>query len=126
MGSVPESELRKYNEKLKSEGRPEVIVKNYQNYPELLLDLKNERLDAIFGADAVINACIKDEAKSNLYEIIGTFGSARYISLVTRKEDEDLRNFLNEEILKMKKSGKLAELQKKWFGTVWDLPDTLS
>jgi len=123
LGAAVGKELDKYNEKLKADGKPEAIKKSYTSYTEMLLDLRNGRVDGIIGSSAVINSAIKNEADK--FEVIGTFGSTRYISWVTRKEDKELLDFLNAEIEKMKKSGKLAELQEKWFGTTWNLPDNI-
>jgi len=125
LGSAPEKELKKYNEKLKAEGKQEVTIKTYNSYPEMLLDLKNERIDVALGDHSVINYSIKDQ--KDVYEVVApfTFTEKVYLSWVTRKDDKELLEFLNAEILKLKKNGKLAELQQKWFGTTWDLPDSI-
>ena len=41
----------------------------------------------------------------------------------TRKEDQDLLDYLNAQLLKLKKAGVFNELQMKWFGFTMELPD---
>ena len=123
VGSFPEKELVKYNEKLKAEGKQEVEIKTYTGYAGLLLDLKNGRIDGAIGSEPIIYASMKGEP--DVFTIVAPLTKEFYLSWALRKEDEDLLKVLNEEILKLKKSGKLAELQQKWFGTTWDLPDEL-
>lgn len=123
VGSLPEKELIKYNEKLKAEGKQEVIIKTYTGYSGLLMDLKNGRIDGAIGSEPIIYAAMKDEP--DIFEIVVPFTKEFYLSWVVRKDDKDLLKALNEEILKLKQNGKLAELQEKWFGTTWDLPDEL-
>ena len=40
-----------------------------------------------------------------------------------RKEDPDVLDELNAQILKLKKAGALNELQMKWFGFTMEVPD---
>ncbi|MEJ0017860.1 MAG: transporter substrate-binding domain-containing protein [Acetobacteraceae bacterium] len=42
-----------------------------------------------------------------------------------RKEDTRLQAFANEQLADLKKSGQLAKLQDKWFGSTMDVPNTL-
>lgn len=123
ISSAPEKELLKYNEKLIAEGKPEIIINTYDNHQNLVLDLENDRIDGAIGTGIIILSSSKNGLET--LKIIGPIADTKYVSWVVRKEDEALLKFLNEEILKLKKNGKLAELQKKWFGTTWDLPDEL-
>lgn len=122
-GMVSEKTLNEYSEKLKSEGKKGIDIRNYTSLPEAHLDLKNKRIDAVVQSIPTINVLVKKEP--DVFAAGGRVGSLTFISWAVRKDDEDLLKFLNEEILKLKKSGKLEELQQKWFGTTWDLPDEL-
>ena len=122
-GSSAEKELVAYSEKLKAEGKKGLEVKAYQANTDTFIDLKNGRIDLIFPVLPMANMLIKEEPDT--YEIVSTFGEKSYMSWAVRKEDKALLQAINDEILKMKKSGKLQELQEKWFGTSWDLPDQL-
>ena len=125
VGSTPAvTEMEKFDAEQKAKGNPGLKeIRLYQGHPEHFVDLKNGRIDAVAQAMPVALVTIKHDP--GVYEMISTIGDKRYVTWATRKEDEDLLNFLNEEILKLKKSGKLAELQEKWFGTTWDLPETI-
>lgn len=123
VGSSAEKELLEYSQKLKDDGGVGLEVKVYQANTDTFIDLKNGRIDMIFPVLPMANMLMKEEP--NTYEIVSTFGQKSYMSWAVRKEDEDLLKLINEEILQMKKSGKLKELQEKWFGTSWDLPDEL-
>ena len=123
LASSTEKQLLKYNEQLKVEGKPEIILKTYSNYPNMLFDLENRRLDGIIADGVLLKAASKNDLEQ--FKIVDKFKESKYMSWAVRKEDEDLLIFLNEELLKLKKSGKLAELQEKWFGAAVDLPNEL-
>ncbi len=54
----------------------------------------------------------------------GTFGQLRYVGYVGRKDaaSETLIAALNDAIAAIKKDGRFADLQMKWFGSVKELP----
>jgi polar amino acid transport system substrate-binding protein len=62
--------------------------------------------------------------QADRFEIAGTVGKPFYIGWATRAEDAPLRDAINIELKRMRDSGKLAELQKKWFGYTMDLPES--
>lgn len=123
-GSAVDAKHKEVDIILKSSGKQGFNeIKQYQSHPDMYLDLKNGRVDAIVVDDYLAKVLMKKNP--NTYKIAFTYGDKAYLSWATRKEDEDLLEFLNEEILKLKKSGKLEELQKKWFGNTFDLPENI-
>jgi ABC-type amino acid transport substrate-binding protein len=48
---------------------------------------------------------------------------AEYTAAAFRKEDQTLRAVFNGLLIAMKEDGTLAELQEKWFGQTFDLPN---
>jgi len=46
-----------------------------------------------------------------------------YVGVATRKQDKDLSTAIETFLADLRKSGKLAELQTKWFGYPMDLPN---
>ena len=123
-GSVVETELTKYNERLKAEGKEGFEIIRYQNMADVYMDLKNGRVDAVISGLLTLKNI--DKKEPGAYERFdGGIEIHQYASWAVRKEDKELLEFLNAEILKMKKSGKLAELQEKWIGETFDLPDQL-
>lgn len=122
-GTTAEQEMLDYSEKLKAEGKKGLQIKSYQANTDTFIDLKNGRVDLIFLVLPMANMLVKEEPET--YEILTTFGAKSYMSWAVRKEDKELLQVVNDEIIKLKKSGKLQQLQEKWFGTSWDLPDQL-
>lgn len=57
----------------------------------------------------------------------GTFGELRYVAYVGRKDDESksLIAAVNDAIAAIKKDGRFAAMQTKWFGAAKDLPATI-
>ena len=53
---------------------------------------------------------------------VGTIGEDSWLCWVTRPADLDVRDFLNEKFLELRDSGKMAELQQKWFGFTMETP----
>ena len=56
--------------------------------------------------------------------VLPTFGPKKYFAWAGRKDPESaaLNALIDDELRKLSNSGKLAELQKKWFGLAMDLP----
>ena len=59
------------------------------------------------------------------YEIVRNVGHKNWAGISMRKEDTEIKTFLDAEIMRLKKSGKIYELQEKWFGLKMDLPDEI-
>jgi polar amino acid transport system substrate-binding protein len=97
-------------------------IKEYASFPDAYQDLANGRVDVVVNTYANLGAIAKKQPDT--YELVGTFGAKKWLSWVTRTEDKELLDFLNSKILEMKKSGKLAELQMKWFGYTMETPET--
>jgi polar amino acid transport system substrate-binding protein len=96
-------------------------IKEYAGFPEAYQDLANGRVDVVVNTNANLSAIVKKQPDT--YELVGTFGDKKWISWVTRTQDKELLDYLNSKILEMKASGKLAELQKKWFGYTMETPE---
>ncbi len=121
LASGPEAALKAYDEELKAQGKEGVKdVKLYQAFPEAYVELASGRVDAVAQALPNLSTLIKKQPDK--YEVVGMLEEKIWISWVVRQEDEDLLEFLNQEIIKLKDNGKLAELQMKWFGFTMDTP----
>jgi polar amino acid transport system substrate-binding protein len=86
--------------------------------------LKTNRIDAY--ASSIVS--LLDWASQNPgFEVI-PFKSdkwpAEYTTAAFRKEDQTLRAVFNGLLIAMKEDGTLADLQQKWFGQTFDLPNT--
>lgn len=125
IGAVYEELLIDFKEKLEKEGKQSIEIVHYKGVSDAFMDLKNERIDALLCSDTTLKSVMNEQADT--FERFDTLPSKErvFISWAVHKDDKDLLEFLNTEILKLKKSGKLAELQEKWFGHTFDLPDEI-
>lgn len=124
LGTTTEQEARKADAALKSGGGMGFAdLKLYPSFPEVYVALANGELDAVVQSAPNVAVLIKE--KPGVFALAGPVGaSQRYIAWVTRPGDADLRARISAQIKTLRDSGKLAELQKKWFGFTMDIPDT--
>lgn len=113
----------KHNEELKAAGGPGYKqLKLYQAFPETILALSSGQVDAILIATTVLIDLNKK--RPGAFKSVGTLGGKEWLCWITRPSDLDVRDFVNSNIRKLRDSGKLAELQKKWFGQTFEIPDS--
>ena len=118
----PAQILLRYVEDLKKEGKQPQDIRYFQASPDLFQALYNRQIDAVAEAMPVILGGMRKIPDA--FEVVGTFGTPFWIGWVTRPEDPDLRQALNVSIRKLRDSGELARLQKKWLGYTVDIPDS--
>ncbi|MNR16990.1 membrane-bound lytic transglycosylase F [compost metagenome] len=58
----------------------------------------------------------------DVYKTVGEVGDAKLLAWVVNAKNPEVRTFINETLDEMRATGKLAELQKKWFGETMTLP----
>lgn len=95
-------------------------LKLFTSYPEVTLALANGTLDVAVQNLPNLAVIIKNQPE--MFELVGPITDTSYLAWVTRPEDTDLRDYLSEQILKMRDSGKIDELQDKWFGFRMKIP----
>ena len=125
-----EDDTKKFNEKLKSEGKDGYAeLLKYDSFPEAFAELKNGKIDLVAQNYASCAAVVMKNPDD--YEIVADdsgkaemVGTDTWASWAVRKEDTELSDYINSEIHKFKEDGTLAELQKKWFGEAVDLPES--
>jgi len=118
--SGPTAVLTGYSQTLGGKGAAHIA--HFQSDPDLFLALANGQIDAAAETTLVINEVMKKQPDT--FEVVGTIGKPFYIGWVTRPEDTALRDAINVEIRRLRDSGQLAELQKKWFGVEMTIPDS--
>ena len=96
-------------------------LKLFTSYPEVTLALANGTLDV--AVQNLPNLAVIIQKQPDLFELVGPITDISYFGWVTRPEDTDLRDHLSEQILKMRDSGKIDELQDKWFGFRMEIPN---
>lgn len=98
-------------------------LKIYVNSTEAYSDLVAGRISAVSGA--LPNLAYLAKTRPDEFELVPqTFGPPAYLAWVLRKdaESDSLRQAINAELVKLNKSGKVKELQEKWFGVAMALP----
>jgi polar amino acid transport system substrate-binding protein len=118
----PTSVFTAYNEDLKAGGKAAKNIVYFQGSPDVFLALGNQQIDV--GIDSTLTFGAQTKQTPDTFEIIGKIGKPFYVGWAVRPEDPGLREAINTEIRKLRDTGVLAELQKKWFGYTMDIPDS--
>ena len=96
-------------------------LKSFDHFDAAYLDLKNGNVDAVTSTK--LNDRPLFEKMPGVFDVAIELPIFNYVAVATRKQDTDLSAAVNSFITELKTSGKLAELQKKWFGYVMQLPE---
>lgn len=120
-GSAVLATIPQLEAKLKSMGGSLGEVVEYQSYPEVYADLANGRLD--YAVNSVVSASTMVAKRSDIFELGEATAGLGFIAWPVKKGNGELLDYLADFITHMRDTGKLAELQTKWFGSSFpDLP----
>lgn len=111
-----------YNDTLKAQGKGVKEQKMFASSPDEVVALANKQVDAMIDSTPVLLGAMKKYP--GVFEIVGTFGNPFWVGWVTRPDNLDLRDAINAQIRRLRDSGELATLQKKWFGYAMNLPNS--
>lgn len=96
---------------------PEITTVPYDSYQNAILDLKNGRIDAVFGDTAVVNEWLKQNAA---LAVVGSkvtdksyFGTG--LGIAVRQQNSELQGKLNVALDKIKQDSTYETIYKKWF-----------
>ncbi|MFP9229287.1 arginine ABC transporter substrate-binding protein [Pectobacterium cacticida] len=105
------------HQKYLMEQQSDIKTVPYDSYQNAVLDLKNGRLDAVFGDTAVVNEWLKqNETLASVGQNItdkNYFGVG--LGLAVRQNNDALLKKFNDALNKIKQDGTYATLYKKWF-----------
>lgn len=124
-GSAQLAALETFAATLKGKGGP-VTVSTYTDFSEAYADLGAGRIQAV--VNSLPNLLEAARQRPDVFEVVlPTFGPKTYFSWAGRNDADSasLNALMDAELVKLNTSGKLAELQKKWFGAPMELPETL-
>lgn len=126
LASSTEPVARALDEKLKAAGGTGFKeLKLFTSFPESYVALANGEVDAVMQSLPALAVAVKE--KPDLFELAVATpkdGGYPYLAWVTRPDDKDLRDAISATIKKMRDDGRLATLQKKWFGFEMKIPDS--
>lgn len=105
------------HQKYLSEQHPEIIAVAYDSYQSAILDLKNNRLDGIFGDSAVVNQWLKNSP--NLATVGAHVTDSSYfgsgLGIAVRKDNDALLEKLNAALNTLRTNGTIDKLNQQWF-----------
>ncbi len=122
LASSTQTVLETFNKELKAKGGSGFKeLKLYPAFPETSVALAGNQVDAIAIATTLLTSMTKK--RPGMFKSVGTVGKKEWLCWLTRPEDLDVRDYLNGQIIKLRDSGKLHELQMKWVGVATKIPD---
>ncbi|MFC7776618.1 arginine ABC transporter substrate-binding protein [Pantoea sp. GCM10028869] len=105
------------HQKYLSEKHSDITVVPYDSYQNAVLDLKNGRIDAVFGDTAVVNEWLKQNANlAPLGEKVTDkdyFGTG--LGIAVRQGNSELQGKFNAALEKIKADGTYKTIYSKWF-----------
>lgn len=120
-GSVLLSRLNELEDMLAETGGKLGDVVEYPAYPEIYEDLRNGRLD--YTVNGIVPAESLMQTHGDEFEIGEPVTGPGFHAYPVPKGNEDLLEYVNGFIDHLYETGRLAELQEKWFGRAFpDLP----
>ncbi|WP_295892195.1 transporter substrate-binding domain-containing protein [uncultured Vibrio sp.] len=99
---------------LEAEGKTLGTVVQYQSYPEAYADLANGRIDYVINSIVSVNDVVKSKPK--LFKKGLAVSGPGFIGWPVPKDNPELLEYLTGFFQHMSETGRLAQLQEKWFG----------
>ncbi len=88
----------------------------YQSFNEALIDLKNDRIDALLIDRVYANYYLQSEGILNDYNVFSAGFESEAFAVGVRPADKTLLAALNQAFVALYKEGKFQEISQKWFG----------
>ena len=88
----------------------------YQSFNEALIDLKNDRIDALLIDRVYANYYLQFEGILNDYNVFSAGFESESFAVGVRPADKTLLATLNQAFVELYKEGKFQEISQKWFG----------
>jgi polar amino acid transport system substrate-binding protein len=103
-----------------------IEIREYTDNNQIYADVANGRLAA--GASSLPNVAYAAAKRPETFAVVRPpFGTPTYYGWISRKDPEDVSLIaaVNGALAKMKADGRLAAIQRKWFGQPETLPDVM-
>ncbi|KRW94198.1 transporter substrate-binding domain-containing protein [Paracoccus sp. PXZ] len=122
LASAVDPVAKALDEKLKAEGKGFSELKLFPTFNDSFLAVANGTADAAMAGLPVLQNLMNE--RPGVFELVGQAADTQSLNAwVVRPEDKDLRDAINAVILELKASGRFADLQQKWLGMTYDLPE---
>lgn len=116
------AQLKTYGDTLPAK----IDAREYVGFNEAYADLAAGRIVAV--GNSLPNIAFVAKQRPDTFEVVlPTFGAKSYFGYIGRKDADfaSLMDAVEGAMAKIKKDGRMATIQKKWFGTTFDTPDTV-
>ena len=121
-GSALLSRLPELEEMLAESGGELGEVVEYEAYPEIYADLANERVDYVINSIVPVNDVVRE--RPDEFEAGQAVSGPGFVAWPMPKDSPELLEYMTEFMDHLRESGRLAELQEKWFNESFDdLPE---
>ena len=118
------AQLKQLQEFASTLDTPPTEINEYVSFNESYADIAAGRIEAV--ANSLPNIAFVAQQRPEVFKVVTpAFGTPTYFGYPGRIEPEfaTLMDKIDEILLAMKEDGRMAELQEKWFGTTFDMPD---
>ena len=88
----------------------------YQSFNEALIDLKNDRIDALLIDRVYANYYLQSEGILSDYNVFSAGFESEAFAVGVRPADKTLLAALNQAFISLYQEGKFQEISQKWFG----------
>jgi polar amino acid transport system substrate-binding protein len=125
-GSAMLADLQAFDMDLKAKGGPGIgKIVEYQSYPEAYQDLSLGRTDAVVNTEINLRSLV--EERKGTFALGQAIAKPVYIAWALKKGNADTVKLIDDALLALRNSGKMYELQEKWFGTTFkDMPASVN
>ncbi|VVE14209.1 amino acid ABC transporter substrate-binding protein [Pandoraea pneumonica] len=121
MGSSSQPVADEFEKELKEKtGKGYAGTKLFQAYPDVSNALANKTVDVALMPSNI--AAVQMRKQPNAFRIAGAIGQPKLLAWVANPNDLEIRKFINDSFDEFRANGKLAALQKKWFGAPMETP----
>jgi polar amino acid transport system substrate-binding protein len=122
LGSPGEILAKKQSEQVKAAtGAGFAEIKIFTEHPAAYLSLAQHKVDAVYNTVPTLAMVLRDQPGK--FAMLKGLGADNWAGIAFRKEDTELRQFIDGQIVKLKADGTLGKLQEKWFGFRMNLAD---
>ncbi len=98
-------------------------VKTYDDHPAAYLALLQGTVDGVLNTLPTLAYVMKSQA--GRFGVVRGIGADNWAGFACRKEDTEIQTWMNTELRRLKADGTLKDLQLKYFGLEFALPDTI-
>ena len=124
VGTASAIRLRAMDAKWRAEGKPGMNLKLFTSGPEGFVALANNQIDAVVSLLPVLRVFANKHPDQ--FKVVGLLDPKQheYLGWATRADDTRLRDYISARIKALRDSGKLYQLQDKWFHFRMTIPES--